>query len=233
MDYGHNAYFNTFSSRRHIVVCALRKLETRIAQGLYEGNGISGFAKSNGRKRRHAKRSPRKSNSRWLCSSGTRIRRRLAYKFDARKKCVNGKTPISTQHTKSARLHLRITMKMLQCGIPLRYPRGRYIDLIQHFYGWRFSPALSRKNVAGSANPSTAVAKQGKKSKSKIAKAVDASRKDRPDQRASQRGPNESDVGTKSERRRRLKEGGKETIFCQLLLSHAPRCFQQLYDPRV
>lgn len=36
MDYGHQAYLDTLSSRRHIVLRALEKLETRTAQVLYE-----------------------------------------------------------------------------------------------------------------------------------------------------------------------------------------------------
>ncbi|KAI1456677.1 hypothetical protein F4805DRAFT_467878 [Annulohypoxylon moriforme] len=36
MDYGHQAYLDTLSSRRHIVLRALEKLETRTAQILYE-----------------------------------------------------------------------------------------------------------------------------------------------------------------------------------------------------
>ncbi|KAI0834510.1 hypothetical protein F5Y06DRAFT_156139 [Hypoxylon sp. FL0890] len=36
MDYGHQAYLDTLSSRRHIVLRALEKLETRTAQFLYE-----------------------------------------------------------------------------------------------------------------------------------------------------------------------------------------------------
>ncbi|KAI0378676.1 hypothetical protein F5Y04DRAFT_143384 [Hypomontagnella monticulosa] len=36
MDYGHQAYLDTLSSRRHVVLRALEKLETRTAQVLYE-----------------------------------------------------------------------------------------------------------------------------------------------------------------------------------------------------
>ncbi|OTA94692.1 hypothetical protein M434DRAFT_394488 [Hypoxylon sp. CO27-5] len=36
MDYGHQAYLDSLSSRRHIVLRALEKIETRIAQVLYE-----------------------------------------------------------------------------------------------------------------------------------------------------------------------------------------------------